>query len=184
MHMPQAMALLCAALVMSLVLGVAVLVVQHGDVAHAHQMDHPALPMSDDESAAQVVDAAAGVVRTARLREVSGGYTFVSCKNEHDPPYQAAVYLDFVLPPVNSVGYLRQVAQAMTSDGWQEAASLGEHFGRKLTRAGLTAVFYRNPDDLRFATMRIYGECRNMADHRNDNPAWTELTDRLARRPG
>ena len=25
--------------------------------------------------------------------------------------------------------------------------------------------------------MRLYGECRNMGDHRNDNPAWTELTD-------
>ena len=23
----------------------------------------------------------------------------------------------------------------------------------------------------------LYGECRNMGDHRNDNPAWIELTD-------
>ena len=28
--------------------------------------------------------------------------------------------------------------------------------------------------------MRLYGECRNMGDHRNDNPAWTELTDLLS----
>jgi hypothetical protein len=27
--------------------------------------------------------------------------------------------------------------------------------------------------------MRLYGECRNTADHRNDNPAWTDITDKL-----
>jgi hypothetical protein len=27
--------------------------------------------------------------------------------------------------------------------------------------------------------MRLYGECRNIADHRNDNPVWREVTDQL-----
>jgi hypothetical protein len=64
---------------------------------------------------------------------------YLSCTNEHDPPYQAALYLNFPLPDANSV-----------------------------------------PDDARFGTMRIYGECRNMADHRNDNPAWKDITDQLS----
>lgn len=49
----------------------------------------------------------------------------------------------------------------------------------KLTRDGVTSTFHENPDDPKFATMRIYGQCRNMSDHRNDNPAFTDITDRL-----
>jgi hypothetical protein len=176
----QAVTLLCAALGMSLVFGVAVLVVVHGEAARRDGADHPAVAMSDGESAAQVVGAATRIVRVAGLHNPAGGYIFVSCRNEHDPPYQAAVYLSFALPQGNSVRYLREVAEAMAADGWRPAASVDEHFGEKLTAHGLTAVFYRNPDDPRSATMRIYGECRNMSDHRSDNPAWTELTDRLA----
>ena len=47
---------------------------------------------------------------------------------------------------------------------------MGEHFGQKLTKDGVTAIFYRSGNDTDFATMRLYGECRNTADHRNDNP--------------
>ena len=55
---------------------------------------------------------------------------------------------------------------------------MGEHFGKKLTKDGVTAIFYRNVDDTDCRQpMRLYGECRNTADHRNDNPVWTEVTD-------
>ena len=67
----------------------------------------------------------------------------------------------------------------MVADGWQEAPSMGEHFGMKLTKDGVTATFHENPDAPKFATMRIYGECRNVSDHRNDTPAFTDVTDRL-----
>ena len=56
---------------------------------------------------------------------------------------------------------------------------MGEHFGRKLTKGVATVIFYRSTDDLGYGTMRLYGECRNMTNHRNDNPAWTELADEL-----
>jgi hypothetical protein len=26
---------------------------------------------------------------------------------------------------------------------------------------------------------RLYGECRNTSDHRDDNPVWTEVSDQL-----
>ena len=106
-----------------------------------------------------------------------GGYIFLSCKNEVDPPYQAAIYMNFLLPQTNSVKYLREIATAMRAHGWAEAPAMGEHVGKKLTKDGVTSIFYRNLDDANFGTMRLYGECRNMGDHRNDNPAWTELTD-------
>ena len=61
--------------------------------------------------------------------------------------------MNFSLPQTNSVKYLREVAAALAAHGWNEATSLGQHFG--------------NPDDRNFGTMRLYGEC------------WTEVTDQL-----
>jgi len=67
----------------------------------------------------------------------------------------------------------------MVAHGWTPAPAMGEHFGQKLTKDGVTAIFYRSGNNTDFASMRLYGECRNTADHRNDNPVWTEVTDQL-----
>jgi hypothetical protein len=136
-------------------------------------------PMTDAQAAGQVLASARQIVGAARLTDVTGGYAFVSCKNANEPPYQVAVYLNFALPQDNSVKYLRDVGAALVANGWVRAASTGEHFGQKLTRAGVTAIFYRSVDDTDFATMRLYGECRNITDHRNDDPVWHEVTDQL-----
>jgi hypothetical protein len=103
----------------------------------------------------------------------------VSCTNVNEPPYQVAVYMNFRLPQSNSVRYLRDIAATMVAHGWTPAPAMGEHFGQKLTKDGVTAIFYRSDNNTDFATMRLYGECRNAADHRNDNPVWTEVTDQL-----
>lgn len=136
-------------------------------------------PMTDAQAAGQVLASARQIVSTAQLQDPTGGYAFVSCKNENEPPYQAAIYMSFRLPQGNSVKYLRDVAASLVTHGWAPAASTAEHFGQKLTRDGVTAIFYRSVNYTNFATMRLYGECRNTADHRNDNPVWTEVTDQL-----
>jgi hypothetical protein len=136
-------------------------------------------PMTDAQAAGQVVASARQIVSTAQLHDATGGYAFVSCKNESEPPYQAAIYMSFRLPQSNSVKYLRDVAASLAAHGWAPAASVGEHFGQKLTKDGVTAIFYRSVNGTDSATMRLYGECRNTADHRNDNPVWTEITDQL-----
>jgi hypothetical protein len=170
---PRSVALMIAALAVSVLLGAGVLLIDH------RAADAPELsgaPLTYAQAAAQVVDSAKQIVTVARLRGAAGGYMFVSCTNETDPPYQAAAYLTFLLPATNSVKYLRDVAAAMAARGWTAAPSMGEHFGHKLTKGGVTSIFYRNVNDAGFATMRLYGECRNTADHRDDNPAWTEVT--------
>jgi hypothetical protein len=173
-----ARALLLAALVMSLVLGVAFVVIttsKRDDVGALGD----AAPMTDEQSRDQVLNSAKQIVDVAQLEGVSGSYVFLSCTSLHDPPYQAAVYLNFGLPKTNSVKRIREIAVAMVAHGWQEAPSMGEHFGLKLTKAGVTSTFHENPDDARFGAMRIYGECRNTSDHRNDNPAFIDITDQL-----
>jgi hypothetical protein len=136
-------------------------------------------PMTDAQAAGQVLESAKQIVSVAQLHDVTGGYAFVSCTNENEPPYQATIYLNFRLSQGNSVKYLREIGASLVAHGWTPAASTDEHFGQKLTRDGVTAIFYRNVDDADFATMRLYGECRNTADHRNDNPVWREVTDQL-----
>ncbi|WP_102144244.1 hypothetical protein [Mycobacterium hubeiense] len=169
----RAVTLLAAALLVSLVLGVGLLLVN----SSGESVRQPAL--SDEQAAAQVLESAKRIVAVARLDGVAGGYRFMSCTNERDPPYQVAMHLTFRLPHQNSVSYLDEVAAAMVADGWHEAPAMAQHFGKKLTKDGVTSVFYRDPRHREVATMRLYGECRAMADHRNDNPAWTEVTDRL-----
>ena len=136
-------------------------------------------PMTDAQAEDQVLASARQIVAAAQLKDVTGGSAFVSCQNADDPPYQVAIYLNFRLLQADSVRYLRQVGAALVANGWARTASTGEHFGDKLTRDGVTAIFYRSENDPDFATMRLYGECRNTADHRNDNPVWKEITDQL-----
>jgi hypothetical protein len=169
--------LLLAALIVAFVAGWVCFVVirdLRADAVHA-----AAEPMTDAQATAQVVAAAKQIVRVARLQDATGGYAFMSCKDDNDPPYQAAIYLNFRLPQSDSVSYLRDVATAMVAQGWVKAASTAENFGQKLTRDGVTVIFYRSDNRTDLATMRLYGECRNMADHRNDNPVWTEVSDQL-----
>jgi hypothetical protein len=136
-------------------------------------------PMTDAQAAGQVLASAKQIVSVAQLRDVTGGYAFVSCQNESEPPYQVTAYLNFRLPQTNSVKYLRDVGASLVSHGWALAASTDEHFGQKLTSAGVAAILYRSVDETDFATLRLYGECRNTGDHRNDNPVWREVTDQL-----
>jgi hypothetical protein len=169
---PQSRALLWATLVMSLVLGTSLVTV---DRHRAGVSDQHAAPLTDAQAVEQVVGSARQVVAAAQLQGATGGYTFVSCENENEPPYQAALYMSFVLPHSDWARYLNEVASTMIVHGWADAPAKAEHLGRKLTRGGVTAVLQRNVDDTAFATIRLYGECRNTADHRNDNPAWTEV---------
>lgn len=173
---PAARALILAALCMSLVLGIVFVVIEASNNSGAGT---PAAPMTDEQSTGQVVDSARQIVEAAALKRVSGTSVFLSCTSLHDPPYQAAVYLNFALPETKPVAYIRHVGAAMLAHGWQQAPAMGEHFGLKLTRDGVTATFHENPDDARFGTMRIYGECRNTSDHSNDNPAFTDVTDQI-----
>jgi hypothetical protein len=168
--------LLLAALVAALALGTGLLSLRN---LRADAVTLQGAPMTDAQAAGQVLASARQIVSVAQLQDAAGGSAFVSCKNENEPPYQAAIYMSFRLPQGNSVKYLRDVAASMVAHGWARTAAMGEHFGQKLTKDSVTAIFYRSLNDTNFATMRLYGECRNTADHRNDNPVWTEVTDQL-----
>ena len=173
---PRFVVPLLAVLVTAIVVGATVLWLT--DRA-AEQLPLQGDPLTDAQAAGQVVASAKQIVSIAQLHGATGGYAFMSCKNKNEPPYQVAFYLNFHLPQDDSVKYLRDVATAMAARGWSAAPAMGEDFGRKLTKDGVTAIFYGSNNDTGLATLRLYGQCRDTADHRNDNPVWTEVTDQL-----
>jgi len=40
-------------------------------------------------------------------------------------------------------------------------------------------IVYLQSENPGLGVLRIYGQCRNMNDHRNDSTAWIDITDRL-----
>lgn len=179
---PWSVALIAAALTLSLLLGTAFLLVSHLRPS-ARAIDHPAAPLTDGQTMAQVMGPAKEIVTVAQLQTATAGYLLMSCRNAHDPPYQGAVFLDFRLPTASNgdtLVYLRRVRDALVANGWSEGLPPNRHLsGHALDKAGVTAIFYQNPDQANFGTMQLYGECRNTTDHTGDRSGWTDVTGQL-----
>jgi hypothetical protein len=133
--------------------------------------------MSEAAAADLVTEAARDAVGSARLERPAGGRTSMSCASTTGPPYRAVVHMTFALPAGNTVGYLNRVAADMVADGWADSGVVAEYFGKKLTRDGVVAVFYRNPERLDVATMKLSGECA--VDAVTTEGVWTEIGGRL-----
>jgi hypothetical protein len=146
--------------------------------ARGNALDHPAHPLTDEQTRAQVIEPAKQIVAVGDLQGAVGGYILMSCKNQTDPPYQGAIYLTFDLP--KSLEYFDQIAAKMVPHGWQKGLPPNQYlFGTTLYNDGVTAILYRDPDRRTSGIMKVYGECRNVANHRNDTTGWTDITDQL-----
>jgi hypothetical protein len=177
----QARALIAAALALSVLLGGALLLVERLHPTPSDVLDHPANRVTDDQSQAQVVESAKQVVTLTGLRTASAGYTLMSCKDRDDPPYQGAIYLTFALPDAATADtYFPAIAAALVNRGWTEGLPPNDHaFAKILTKDAVTVIVYRQNEDPGLGVARIYGECRNMNDHRKDATTWSDITDQL-----
>lgn len=177
----QARALIGAALSASLLLGGAFVAVDRLHTTPSDAVDHPANPVTDDQSRAQVVEAALQIVTLARLQTASAGYTLMSCKNRDEPPYQGAIYLTFTLPAgARPDAFFPSTAATLAAHGWARGLSPNDHaFGESLTKDPATAIIYLQSEEPSLGVLRVYGQCRNMNDHRSDSTAWVDVTDRL-----
>jgi hypothetical protein len=173
---PSRSVLLLLALTVAVAAGAVFLVVR----SRGEALDHPAHPLNDEQTRAQVVEPAKQIVAVAKLQGAVGGYILMSCKNQTDPPYQGAIYLTFDLPKPKSLDYFDQIAAAMVAHGWQKGLPPNQYlFGTTVYKDGVTAILYRDPDRRTSGIMKVYGECRNIANHRNDTTGWTDITDQL-----
>ncbi|MCV7091651.1 hypothetical protein [Mycobacterium interjectum] len=177
----QVRAVIAAALTASLLLGGAFLAVDRLHTTPADVIDHPANPVTDDQSRAQVVESARQIVALARLQTASAGYTLMSCKNRDEPPYQGAIYLTFALPAgARPDAFFPTVAATLAAHGWTRGLPPNGHaYAESLTTDAATAIVYLQSEEPSLGVLRVYGQCRNMSDHRSDSTAWVDVTDRL-----
>lgn len=146
----------------------------------ADRLDHPANPVSDDQSRAEVVEPARQIVAIAGLRTTNAGYSLMSCKNRDEPPYQGAIYLTFALPAdTRAEEYLPAVKNALITHGWTEGIPPDDQRLAKLTKEAVTAILQTDRDDTRSGVLRLYGQCRNVNDHRKDATVWINITGQL-----
>jgi len=172
---------LAAALAISLLLGTALVLTDTLHSSAADSLEHPAHPVTDEQTQAQVVDSARQIVTIAGLQTTTAGYLFMSCKDQDDPPYQGAIHLTFALPADSRTdAYFGGLAATLVSHGWTEGSPPDQHvFGRTLVKDAVTAVIYRRLEEPQMGEMRVYGQCRNMNDHRNDTTGWIDITSQF-----
>ncbi|MCV6984827.1 hypothetical protein H7H78_05045 [Mycobacterium shinjukuense] len=170
-------ALRAAAAVVVLLLGGCALVMHKPHSAgSSNPWDDSAHPLTDDQTMAQVVEPAKQIVAAADLQAVSGGFSFASCNDQGDPPYQGTVRMSFLLRG-DPDAYFQHVRAAMIAHGWNDGAPPGQHFhGTTLHKDGVTANMSFFPSDHSYGEVILYGECRNTTDHHGDG-RWIDITN-------
>ena len=179
MRPPRVRASILATLAVSLLLGVAFVVVGKLHPPAADSLDHPANPATDEQSQAQVVEPAKQIVSLAALQTRSAGYLLMSCRDRNDPPYQGAIYLTFAVPSdVGADTYFPAITTKLVGHGWVEGLAPKDHtFGSTVSKDAVTAIIYRDSDHHDLGVLRIYGECRNINDHHHEG--WTDIAAQL-----
>ena len=169
--------MLLAALLVTLLGGCALVPEPHSGGA-ASPFDDSAHPLNDDQTRDQVIDPAKEIVTAAALHGVTGAFSFASCNDQGDPPYQGTVTLTFLIRG-DSNAYFRQVRAAMRSHGWSDGPPPGQHLhGTTLNKDGVSANIAFLPSDHSYGQITLYGECRNTTDHHGDG-RWTDITNQL-----
>lgn len=171
--------LLAAALLCALTLGVAFVVVHR---VYDLRGITAAPPMTDDQSRRQVMDATRAIVAAGSIENPDATYLLGSCSTEDQPPYQGTVYLTFDVPGVvETTALFRRIARTMTARGWRVGEPPGRHPGGwTLADGRVTAIYYRDPDLEGRGVLQVYGECRNLIDHRLDGASFVDVSDELA----
>jgi hypothetical protein len=124
-------------------------------------------PVTDDQSRAQVVDAATEAVRAAGLRVTYASFQWEWCNDQGEPPFHGRVDVTFDLG--GAATFPAIAATLARQPGWAPGPPPGfrpagdvVHRGGVMVIVGPTAY----PDR---GTVQVYGECTNMNDHRRDN---------------
>ena len=128
-----------------------------------------------------IFEPARQIIGAAELTAATGTYLPVSCAAEDARPYQGTAYLTFDLPTITETpAYFREMTRALTARGWTVGLPPSHHpGGRTLSKDGVTAIFYRHPDIPRRGVLRLWGQCRNMTDHRLEPGGVVDISESL-----
>lgn len=173
--------LTAGALLVSLVFGITFVALHHIKDLRGEAVEAPTHPLTDDQSKDQVLASARQFVAAGRLKGATGSYLLMPCREDDDPLYQGSLYVNFDLPTIRETpAYFREIARNLSGGGWREGVPPGHHPGGKvLAKDGVAAVYYRHPDVPGRGVLQIYGECRNVADHRMDPTGFIDVSREL-----
>ena len=176
---PAARTVTAAVLFTAVLVGAAFLVINRLHSSAGNVVEHPGPAATDAQTQSEVVEQAKDIVAIAAIQQPTASYLLMSCKDNDNPPYQGAVYLDFQLPSdIGADQYFRTIAAAMVAHGWREGLPPNQHmFGRNLSKDGVSALLYPDRDSTTHGIGRIYGQCHDMNSHHG--AAWVDVTDRL-----
>ncbi|MCA2244762.1 hypothetical protein JF781_20595 [Mycobacterium sp. WUMAC-067] len=178
--MPVRQSLSASAMVFALLLGgcAQALHKPHADGA-PNPYEDSGHPMSDDQTKAQVIEPAKQIVAAANLDGVSGAFSFASCNDQGDTPYQGTVTLSFLIHG-DPDAYLQRVRAAMIAHGWNDGAPLAQHYhGASLNKDGVAASISYMPSDHSYGQIILDGQCRNIGNHKGEGK-WVNINDQLA----
>jgi hypothetical protein len=172
-------ALLAAVLAVATLLGgCALMPHKSGSAGPANPYEDTAHPMSDDQTKSQVIEPAKQIVAAADLQGVSGVFSFASCNDQGEPPYQGTVRISFLIHG-DADAYFQQVRTAMTAHGWSDGPQPGQHLqGTALHKDGVSASINFVPSDHTYGQIILDGQCRNTGNHKGEGQ-WTNITDQL-----
>lgn len=181
-RMPLRQALISSLVVVAVLLGGCAPVLHKPHAAGStNPYEDTAHPMSDDQTKSQVIEPAKQIVAAAKLEGVSGAFSFASCNDQGDPPFQGTVTLSFLIHG-DPDAYFQQVRAAMIAHGWNEGAPPGQHYhGASLNKDGVAASISYMPSDHAYGQIILDGQCRNMGNHKGEGQ-WTNINDQLAAR--
>jgi hypothetical protein len=141
----------------------------------------PVQSQSDEDTIKQVVDPAKTIVAVAALQDVSGGVGFEACNDQGEPPYRGRLEMGFRIPDdIEPKKYFEQIAKTMVQqgNGWYDGPPPGRNpFGTVIHTDTVFAVIGQNPVAREDGYVHVFGECRNMDDHKDG--ASVNVTDRL-----
>ncbi len=131
----------------------------------------PVGTQSDADAMKQVVDSGKAIVQVAHLQEVSGGFAFEACNDQGQPPYRGRLDMGFRIPDgMEPKTYFAQIAQSVVQQGvgWYDGPPPGKNpFGTVIHTDTVFAVIGQNPVAREDGYVHVFGECRNMNDHRD-----------------
>jgi hypothetical protein len=144
----------------------------------------PLETFSNEDTMKQVVDPAKAIVAVAALQDVSAGFGYEACNDQGEPPYRGRVDVGFrIAEDTEPDKYFEQLAQTIVQQGvgWYDGPPPGKNpFGTVIHTDTVMAIIGQNPVAKEDGYVHIFGECRNMDDHRD--AAAVNVTDQVVQR--
>ena len=136
------------------------------------QASGPTAPSpSDEQSRAEVVDAATELIKAANVRVTYASFQWEWCNDQGEPPFHGRVDLAWEVPEGDTSQAVtkRIAATAAQQPGWAPGPPPGLQPAGDVVHKGGVMVVVGPGNYPQRGAVQIFGNCRNMNDHSDDN---------------